>query len=152
MIGNYFRWSFSPTPLLKHGDLQQIDHDYVQMILEVLHRWKPHSLSEKTVPTLGHLHNTEVFPGVQKEQPLFHFVSILFFSWLWAPPKRAWLHLFCILPSGIYIHVSDTLRLLFSMLNYLSSLSLTSSERYSSPFIILVPLHWTLSSMSRSLL
>ena len=68
------------------------------------------------------------------------------------PLKRARLHLLCTLPSGIYICGEDPPRLLFSRLNSPSSLSPSSLERCSSPFPIAVALHWTLSSLSLSLL
>lgn len=51
-------------------------------------------------------------------------------SWYWAPLRRAWLHLLATLPSNIY--------------GSPSSLSLSSWESCSSPFIFLMALHWTL--------
>jgi len=70
----------------------------------------------------------------------------------WAPLKRARLHLLCTLPSDIYTYGEDPPSLLFSRLSKPISLSPSSWERCSSPFPALVALHWTLSSLSLSLL
>lgn len=56
----------------------------------------------------------------------------------WAPPKRAWLYLLFILPSGISIHSWDTSEPSVHHAQESHSLTLYSCVRYSSPLIVLV--------------
>lgn len=62
-------------------------------------------------------------------------------SWHWAPLKEAWLCLLCIIPSHIYRHWWNPPFPGWTV----SALSFSSEERCSSPFIILLDFHWSLS-------
>lgn len=112
--------------------------------------------------------------GMETSQPLWHPVPVLCylhtekFSWCsdgtscvpvcthcllpshWAPLRRAWPCLLCILPSGICGHPCNAPSLLFCRLSSPSSLCLSSQERCPSPLNILVALHCTLSGVSMS--
>ena len=77
--------------------------------------------------------------------------GLLLWSCHWAPLKRAWHYSFCPLSFQAFIHIDEIpLSLLFSRLNSPSSLSLSPQEKRSSPFIVLVAIHCTLSSMATS--
>lgn len=122
-----------------------------------LHRALIHAASEdlqrhptasgQPLPVFFHPHSTDVVPGVPREPPVFWFVLIT------SCPGHHW-------KKPAYIFLEPFLQkftdippnLLFSRKNRPSSFSLSSWERYSIPFIILVALHWTLTSSSTSLL
>jgi len=67
--------SSSPTPLPKHGCLQQITQDLVQVGLEYLQRTRLHHLPGQPVPVLRHPQK-EVLPHVQTELSILQFVPI----------------------------------------------------------------------------
>jgi len=68
--------SSSPTPLLKHGCLQQAAKDLVQVGLECLQRRRIHNLSGQPVPMFNHLQSDEFLPHVQTQLPVLQFVPI----------------------------------------------------------------------------
>ena len=75
-VGRDVCGSSSPTPLPKHGHLQQAAQDLVQAGLEYLQRRRLHSLPGQPVPVLRHPQREEVLPHVQMELPLLQFVPI----------------------------------------------------------------------------
>lgn len=66
----------------------------------------------------------------------------------WTPLKIFWLHPLCTLPSCIYTHWWDSL--LWADAFLAKSLSLFLYKRCSTPLIIFLALHWTLSNVSMS--
>ena len=60
--------------LLKQGHLEPVAQGHVQTDFEYLQGWRLCSLSGQPVPVLSHLHSEKVFPSVQREPPVFHFV------------------------------------------------------------------------------
>lgn len=92
---------------------------------------RPHSLWAACASALS-LHNAEVllvFRGI-------HCITICahgLLSWHWAPFKRAQLHPLCTFPLAMYRYWWDPPCHLFSRLSSLSSFSLSSWERRSSP-------------------
>ena len=75
-VGRDLWRSSSPTPLPKQGHLERIAQDCVQMAFEYLQGWRLHKVCGQPVPLLGHPHSEKVFPHVQEEPPVFHFVPI----------------------------------------------------------------------------
>lgn len=133
-------WSY---PLIK-----QVAQDCVQVAFEYILEWRLRNLPRQPVPVLGHPSSAEVVPD-GRHLLCFSLCHCLF-SCHWASLKRACLHLLHTLPLGTYWW--DPPWTLFSRLNSLSSLSLSSCERCSSPFIIFAALYWSLSTVSMSLL
>ncbi|KAK4806816.1 hypothetical protein QYF61_005612 [Mycteria americana] len=68
-------WRLScTTPLLKQGYLEPVAQDHVQTAFEYLQGGRLHNLSGQPFPVLSHPHSQKVFPDVQTEPPVFHFV------------------------------------------------------------------------------
>lgn len=107
-------------------------------------RRRPHSLSGQHIPGLHHPQSTEIFSDKSEVASFIPACAHYLLSWQGAPLKSTWLCPDCTLFSGIYRH--------YLQLNSLSSLSLSSLERCSSSFMMLVAFHWNICSMSISLL
>lgn len=114
-------------------------------------RRRLHNLCGQCVPVLSHLHSAEVLPGVQTEALVFQLMPIAHCPGTghqWKQPD------FILFPPSLhYLHIliKFSQSLLFSKLDSRSSLCVSSQERFSKPFIMLVALHLTLSSISGSL-
>lgn len=109
-------------------------------------------------PLLSNLFLCSVFFSIKKHFLLFRWNLLCFNccfrqeptpSWHWAPLESAWLHLFAPF-INIFIDTDEIPSVLLS--SRTSFLNLSSYVRCSSLLIIYVALHWTLSSMSISLL
>lgn len=61
--------SFEHSPMLKHGHLQEVAEDHIQLAFEDLH-----NLFGQPVSVLSHLHHKEVLPSVQWEPLMFQFL------------------------------------------------------------------------------
>jgi len=63
--------SSCPIPLLKHGHLDPgLLRNMSRCLLNIF------SLPEQPVQVLGHPHSKKVFPGVQRESPVFQCVHV----------------------------------------------------------------------------
>ena len=139
------RWS-SPMHLLKQGRLWE---DSVQLGFEFIHGWRLHNLSGKPVSVFDHPLSWSV---LLCSDGIFH-VSFLAVASCpvaghhWEEPALSSLH-----PLIRYLKTFIRFLLSFSRLNSLTSLSLSSYEKCPDLFIILLALHWTQFSKSRSVL
>lgn len=100
---------------------------------------------------LGHPHSGRLFPDVQKKSLVFQFVHIAsgpLTEYHW----KEFDSIFFTSSLQVFIRFKVCLSLHFSRLNKTSSLNLSLYERCYSPLIILVSLHWILSSSCMSLL
>ena len=108
--------------------------------------------SGQPVAVLHHPHSTELLPGVPRVLPVLHFVSIASCPVTvhhWTEPASVLFEPFL----QVFIHINEiSLSLLFSRLNSPSSHSLSTYERCSRPFTVLValrldPLHYVRVSL-----
>lgn len=129
--------SSGPSPLIKQGHLEPVAHDCVLMGFEYL---------QGDPLSLGNLCQSLITFTVE----VLSDVSVCVhchWSCLWAPLKKALLCLLCTFSSGIY---KIPLPIFYPGWT-VPAFSLSSYERCSSPFIIFLALHWTISSSSISL-
>ena len=75
-LGRDLCGSSNPVPLPKHGHLEQVAQNLVQVGFEYLQRRRIHSLPGQPVPVLRHPQREDVLPHVQTELPLLQFVPI----------------------------------------------------------------------------
>jgi len=75
-VGRDLCGSSGPTPLPKHGHLQQAAQDHVHVGFEYLQRRRFYNLPGQPVPVLRHPQSEEVFRHLQTELPLLQFVPI----------------------------------------------------------------------------
>lgn len=134
------------SPLLQSGV-----QNHVHIVLEYLQGWRwLHRHSEEPVPVLSHPNSKNVFPGVQREPPVFQFVLTA------SGPitGHCWEESGFIFTASfqVFIHINKNfLCFFFSTLSSPGSFSLSLYERCSRLFIILVAPHWALSTTSMSL-
>jgi len=127
-------WTLSgPTTMLKQGHLEPTAQDCIQAAFQYLQGWRLHKLSGQLMPVLGHSHNKEVFPKVQREPPVFQFVPIDSGTVASNHCKKSSSLIF-ISSHEVFIHIEKvSLRLFFSRLNSPSSLRPSSYKRWSKP-------------------
>ncbi|KAK4828172.1 hypothetical protein QYF61_024421 [Mycteria americana] len=75
-VGRDLCRTFVQCPLLKQGHPEPLAHDCVQTAFEYLQGWRLQNLPGQPVPVLVHPHSQIVFPDVQREPPVFQFVTI----------------------------------------------------------------------------
>jgi len=151
-VGKALWRSSAPASQIEHGCLDPVAQDHVQTAFQYLQGERLHNLSGQPVPGLSHPRSKEVLPDVQRNLPVPQFVptascTVAKHHWkdlgsvLFALSCQVFIHIYKIPPSLLLPRVKNT-----------DSLSLSPFERCSNPLIILVALHWTLSSMSISFL
>jgi len=75
-VGKDLWRSPGPPSLLKQDHLQPAAQDHVHTAFEHLQSWRLHNLSGQPVPCLVTLTVKKIFPDVQTDPPVFHFVTI----------------------------------------------------------------------------
>jgi len=70
-------WKSTGPPLwLKHSHLELLAQNHVQTTFEYLQGGRSHKNSGQPVSVLNHPHSEKLFPDIQREPPVFQFLSI----------------------------------------------------------------------------
>ena len=143
--------SFSPTPLLKQDQTQQISQNTVMLDFKYLHRWRLHHLSRKPVPVFDYPHSKK------KKFFMFTWSSLSLSSCplslvLSSGSIEKSLTPTSLLPSIRYLYILLRSPWALSKLNRPRPFRISLYDRCSKCLIISMTLCWTRSSMSTSLL
>ena len=151
VVGRALWRSSGLSPLFQQGHLEPVARVHVQIAFEYLHGWKLYNLPGHPVLVLGHRHGKKcllMFRGNLLYFSLCPLAVVLSLSTMEKSLAPSSLH-----PPFRYLLTLMRPHWAFSSPDRtVPALSLSSVERCSRPLIIFMALHWTLSSMSMSLL
>lgn len=136
-------------PCSEQGQWGQFAQGHVDSGFRYLQGWRLHSLSAQPVPGCGHPHSNFFPYYFYVKCPVFQCMPTV--SWLSVGLKEKSLGLSSLHTNQVFIHINK-IPLIFFHLNSPRFLNLSSKERCSSPLIISMALHWTLSRKVMSLL
>ena len=146
-VGRDLRRLASPASLLKQGPLEEVARDPMKMAFERLQGLRFHSLSGQPLAVLWHPHTRKVVPSVQTQFPLFSLVPAASRPTTGQHRRGPGAILFTPYPQLFFsTDKIPPISLRSSRLHRPSSPSLSSQQRCSSPFLILVALCCTHST------